>query len=223
MTCSMDDRPIGAGGLRWRELQAWWMQTRARRRGERQAVALSTADPQPAGDPRRRSATSTSPTTRSTARRCPTCPRFCPKSGSTKTVRARGARSLLGLRMDFLLLVGGRRIVIEVNGSHHYSAGGRPDPGKYGANMRADQELKLRGYEVFRFGRGRAAGPRCGTGTARGLLRGALPEVQPDQRGRARPRGRRSPFETGSARARVAPSNGQLADRTWVWCAEELR
>lgn len=54
--------------------------------------------------------------------------------------------------MDFLLLVGGRRIVIEVNGSHHYSAGGRPDPGKYGANMRADQELKLRGYEVFRFG-----------------------------------------------------------------------
>ncbi len=57
--------------------------------------------------------------------------------------------------MDFLLLIPhGQRVVLEVDGSHHYATpdGKRPDSIRYAANMRADRELKLSGYEVFRFG-----------------------------------------------------------------------
>jgi very-short-patch-repair endonuclease len=55
--------------------------------------------------------------------------------------------------MDFLLLLPhGHRIVIEVDGRHHYTNNGKPDPDRYATNMRADRDLKLSGYEVFRFG-----------------------------------------------------------------------
>jgi very-short-patch-repair endonuclease len=72
-----------------------------------------------------------------------------------KTVRERGREALLGFRMDFLLLLPhGQRVVLEVDGSHHYASpdGKRPDAARYAAGMRFDRELKLRGYEVFRFG-----------------------------------------------------------------------
>ena len=57
--------------------------------------------------------------------------------------------------MDFLLLLPhGQRVVLEVDGSHHYASpdGTRPAPASYAALARADRELKLSGYEVFRFG-----------------------------------------------------------------------
>lgn len=60
----------------------------------------------------------------------------------------------LGFRMDFVLLLPlGQRIVLEVDGSQHFtSPDGRPDAARYAANMRGDRDLKLSGYEVFRFG-----------------------------------------------------------------------
>jgi hypothetical protein len=68
--------------------------------------------------------------------------------------RSDGASPLMRQRMDFLLLVEGRRrIVIEIDGIHHYSDdAGRPSPGKYAEMMRADRDLRLAGYEVYRFG-----------------------------------------------------------------------
>ena len=56
--------------------------------------------------------------------------------------------------MDFLLLLPhGQRVVLEVDGTHHFtSPDGRPDGAKYADNMRGDRDLKLNGYEVFRFG-----------------------------------------------------------------------
>lgn len=71
-----------------------------------------------------------------------------------KTVRERGPQALLRFRMDFLLLLPhGQRVVLEVDGSQHYtSADGRPDGTQYAANVRGDRDLKLSGYEVFRFG-----------------------------------------------------------------------
>ncbi|MDQ7995086.1 MAG: hypothetical protein AAGC76_04440 [Luteibacter sp.] len=56
--------------------------------------------------------------------------------------------------MDFLLLLPqGVRVVIEVDGKHHYAdrAGGA-DVQRYAQMVRGDCELKLAGYEVFRFG-----------------------------------------------------------------------
>jgi len=70
------------------------------------------------------------------------------------TAKARGPKALLRFRMDFLLLLShGERVVIEVDGKHHFtSPDGRPDGTKYADNMRGDRDLKLNGYEVFRFG-----------------------------------------------------------------------
>lgn len=60
---------------------------------------------------------------------------------------------LLRQRMDFLLLLPGRRrIVVEVDGQHHYAEGGKPAPHRYAEMMREDRQLRLAGYEVYRFG-----------------------------------------------------------------------
>lgn len=71
-----------------------------------------------------------------------------------KTVRERGRDALLRFRMDFLLLMpGGVRIVVEVDGEHHYARDdGRADGTRYAKMVAADRELKLAGYDVFRFG-----------------------------------------------------------------------
>jgi very-short-patch-repair endonuclease len=56
--------------------------------------------------------------------------------------------------MDFLLLLPRQaRVVVEVDGRQHYAnREGRADPQLYAAMMAADRDLKLAGYEVFRFG-----------------------------------------------------------------------
>jgi very-short-patch-repair endonuclease len=71
-----------------------------------------------------------------------------------RTVRERGRDALLRFRMDFLMLLPhGVRVVLEVDGKHHYaSATGYADSVAYGAMMAADRDLRLAGYDVFRFG-----------------------------------------------------------------------
>lgn len=71
-----------------------------------------------------------------------------------KTIRERGVRALLGQRMDFLLLTPHQhRIVIEVDGESHYTDKARnPSPVVYARNAALDRSMRLRGYEVFRFG-----------------------------------------------------------------------
>jgi hypothetical protein len=57
-------------------------------------------------------------------------------------------------RMDFLLLLPGRRrVVLEVDGKQHYADdNGRASPARYAEMARSDRELRLGGYEVYRFG-----------------------------------------------------------------------
>ncbi|GEN89786.1 hypothetical protein [Oceanobacillus sojae] len=56
-------------------------------------------------------------------------------------------------RMDFLLLLPNQhRIVIELDGKQHYSNGDISSPRLYAEMVNADRDLKLNGYEVFRFG-----------------------------------------------------------------------
>lgn len=61
---------------------------------------------------------------------------------------------LVRQRMDFLLLLPNNvRIVIEIDGKQHYSSeDNKPNPKKYAEMMKADRDLRLLGYEVFRFG-----------------------------------------------------------------------
>ncbi|GGU11230.1 hypothetical protein [Actinomadura citrea] len=56
--------------------------------------------------------------------------------------------------MDFLLLLPHRaRVVIECDGKQHYADfDGRTDPRRYAAMMAEDRDLRLKGYEVYRFG-----------------------------------------------------------------------
>lgn len=57
-------------------------------------------------------------------------------------------------RMDFLLLFPNRiHVVIEIDGKQHYSeSDGKASPKRYAEMVAADRELKLNGYEIFRFG-----------------------------------------------------------------------
>lgn len=56
-------------------------------------------------------------------------------------------------RMDFLMLLpGGVQIIFEVDGRQHYSQDGKAKPALYAEMVRDDRELRLKGYEVYRFG-----------------------------------------------------------------------
>lgn len=55
--------------------------------------------------------------------------------------------------MDFLLLLPHRvRVVIECDGKQHYADDGRASPRRYAEMTTEDCELRLNGYEVYRFG-----------------------------------------------------------------------
>ena len=62
--------------------------------------------------------------------------------------------TLLRQRMDFLMLLPGRRrVVLEIDGVQHYARDdGRADTRRYAEMVAADRELQLAGYEVYRFG-----------------------------------------------------------------------
>ncbi|NED54865.1 DUF559 domain-containing protein, partial [Micromonospora aurantiaca] len=56
-------------------------------------------------------------------------------------------------RMDFLMLLRGRRrVVIEIDGIQHYAIEKKASPKLYAEMVAEDRELYLAGYEVVRFG-----------------------------------------------------------------------
>lgn len=77
------------------------------------------------------------------------------------TKRERGQEQVLARqRMDFLLLLAsGVRVVLEIDGQHHYGDSDtegrfRANASKYAAMASEDRRLRLAGYEVYRFGAG---------------------------------------------------------------------
>jgi hypothetical protein len=152
------DRPIGSDGLRWRDLQEWWKDTRQLSDDEeaKRSLYQRLASALPGNSPPQRNLFDLYYKIHGNA--VPALPALLPEvwlHWDHKTVRERGAAALLGHRMDFLLLLPhGQRVVLEVDGTHHYASpdGTRPAPSKYAALARGDRELKLSGYEVFRFG-----------------------------------------------------------------------
>lgn len=65
----------------------------------------------------------------------------------------KGQSRLLNQRMDFLMLIKGHRIIIELDGEQHYSDDKKvASPKKYADLVKYDREMKLLGYDVFRFG-----------------------------------------------------------------------
>lgn len=152
------DRQITGEGIRWRDLQSWWQDSHQ---------LLSEADAKKDLYHRlRRSLPGNSPGQRNLFElyhqtlgpAVYDLPALLPEvwlHWDHKTVRERGPEALLRSRMDFLLLLPhGQRVVFEVDGSQHYTRddGQVPDSSKYAEMVAADRDLKLRGYEVFRFG-----------------------------------------------------------------------
>ncbi len=151
------DRLIPSGGLTWNELQAWWCEIRQIPDNDEAARSLYAR--------LRSSLPENSPPQRllfreffSYFKSCfPELPALLPEVWlywDPKTVRERGPQALLRFRMDFLMLLPhGVRVVIEVDGRHHYAKkDGKADPILYAEMVAGDRELALSGYYVFRFG-----------------------------------------------------------------------
>lgn len=150
------DRPISAEGLRWRNLQEWWAETHevdadTAKRGLYKRLRQSLPKNSP---PQTLLFTSFFKAYRSVVYDLPALLPEVWLHWDPKTVRERGRAALLQHRMDFLLLMSHDvRVVIEVDGSHHYAdEQHRADPKRYATMMRADRDLRLSGYDVYRFG-----------------------------------------------------------------------
>ncbi len=149
------DEPIG-DGMRWCDLQSWWARLKTidnpdyakRTLYERLWVSL------PRSSPPQRLLFRTF--FEHFAERVPNLPALIPEVWlhyDPRTIQQRGKDALLRQRMDFLLLLpAGVRIVLEVDGQQHYAESGRPSPRRYAELAKADRELKLCGYDVYRFG-----------------------------------------------------------------------
>jgi len=150
------DRPIGHNGLRWSDLQAWWKDAQRLDDDGRAKKSLyrrlrsslpESSPPQLALFDGFYNGFKTD---------VPRLPALLPEvwlHWDPKTLRMRGRDALLHSRMDFLLLMPNNvRVVIEVDGKHHYSENGKAAPKRYAQMVEADRDMRLSGYEVYRFG-----------------------------------------------------------------------
>ncbi|MCK6405052.1 MAG: hypothetical protein L6Q60_03435 [Rhodocyclaceae bacterium] len=151
------DRPIGNEGLRWNDLQQWWSETEQiadANTAKRSLFARLKASLPHNSPPQTLLFDAFFEGFRGAV---PLLPALLPEvwlHWDPRTIKERGRDALLRFRMDFLLLLPqGVRVVIEVDGKHHYAdASGSADVQRYAQMVKADRELKLAGYEVFRFG-----------------------------------------------------------------------
>jgi hypothetical protein len=151
------DRPIGKRGLIWSDVQTWWAETNGITSDKRAKVTLyrRLEASLPSDSPPQRLLFTSYHEHFGPA--IPLLPALLPEVWlywDPKTVRERGRDALLRFRMDFLLLLpGSARVVVEVDGKQHYADDqGRAAPAIYAAMAAADRELRLAGYDVFRFG-----------------------------------------------------------------------
>jgi very-short-patch-repair endonuclease len=163
--CLIYERPLSPIGLTWGELVAWWTETkRPRTTAENSAAKLLY----------RRLAKSLSGDEEKLLFRT-YCERYARDDAESvpalipqvylhydpytaRELKTVDGRELARQRMDFLLLPNDRRrIVIEVDGRHHYTDNAytddeKPSPRRYSEMVAEDRRIRLDGYEVFRFG-----------------------------------------------------------------------
>lgn len=151
------DRPISDEGLRWRDLQIWWKEQNQCESDNEAKVTLyrRLLESLPQESPPQKLLFETF--FRHFGQAVPNIPALLPEVWlhyDPKSIEQRGRSALLRQRMDFLLLISpSARIVIEVDGLHHYSdEAGRADRKTYAKMVSADRDLRLCGYDVYRFG-----------------------------------------------------------------------
>ncbi len=170
--CLIYDKPLEVHGLTWKELVAWWMQLNGR-----------VSDPVPAGRTlySRLAKSLASPPEQLLFKTY--CSMYSSRGFSIPALIPQvylhydpyvrrdflfTGGTLARQRMDFLLLMPGRRrVVIEVDGVQHYSDdAGRPSPKIYSEMTAEDRRLRLAGYELYRFGGYELAAERGGESIA---------------------------------------------------------
>lgn len=165
--CLVYSDPLPAHGLTWRQLVCWW-----------QADRMPSADERTAADALYRHLYRSLDSLPEQTVLHTYCARYAEPDGFELPAlipqvylhydpytRKSGAHSgaLYRQRMDFLLLTPDRsRIVIEVDGAHHYGTKNKPDtkgrstytasPELYSEMVAEDRRLRLAGYEIYRFG-----------------------------------------------------------------------
>ncbi|MBF6325895.1 hypothetical protein [Nocardia cyriacigeorgica] len=150
------DEPIPRHGLRWGDLQAWWQRNHPDQDNDQAKRELYNR--------LKRSLPKNSPPQanlfrlyyeihRESVYRLPALLPEIWLYWDPKTSDQRGTEALLKFRMDFLLLLPDRRIVLEVDGVSHYTnLAGEPSPQEYAKNAKVDRAMKLSGFDVYRFG-----------------------------------------------------------------------
>lgn len=157
--CLIYDRPLPAAGLTWADLCSWWAQRQGLTTLSVREIGLDLHERlrQSLDNDAERLILHTY------ARRYrtlgPEIPALLPQvylhyDPYTAASRGPAGSPLARQRMDFLLLLPHRtRIVIELDGRHHYAdPNGLASPRLYAAMVAEDRELRLRGYEIYRFG-----------------------------------------------------------------------
>ena len=161
--CLFYDAPISDDGLRWEDLVEWWIKFHGGSPDDGQArKALGKRLLAAVGSPPERRLF-----TGYFHKWAPLLgtrlPALLPQvylhydPATVRELHARGdEKRFLIQRMDFLMLLPHRvRVVIEVDGQQHYSTGSseqaRPSPAVYADTVRGDRDLRLVGYEVYRF------------------------------------------------------------------------
>ncbi len=157
--CLFYDRPLPSSVMTWGDLVDWWKATNS---------LDGKSDAEVGHDLYRRlSASLASPPERLLFRTY--CERYRGDAGGKqpallpqvylhydpRTRKERGGQPsvLMRERMDFLLLLPqGVRAVLEVDGKQHYAEGDAASPKLYADMVSEDRKLRLRGYDIYRFG-----------------------------------------------------------------------
>lgn len=172
------DRAISTEGLLWRDLHDWWQDTHkiSEKTTAKSSLHKRLLESLPKNSPGQKNLFIAYHKVLGPKAEDPALLPEVWLHWDPKTVRERGPDALLRSRMDFLLLLPhGQRVVLEVDGSQHYTRdhGRTPDTAKYAEMVAQDRDLKLRGYEVFRFGHDELARYE----DAEALLRQFLPDM----------------------------------------------
>ena len=154
--CLIYNQPLSITGLTWRQLTSWWAKGESLEGEEERAAAHELY------------ARLMKSMERNGAERF-VFERYCARYGTHgfdipalipqvyvhyDPYSRRAGGTLTRQRMDFLLLLDRhRRVVLEVDGIQHYADDdGSANTARYAEMVAADRELRLAGYEVYRFG-----------------------------------------------------------------------
>lgn len=167
--CLVYDRPLDDSGLSWRALVAWWATSHPGKDERTTALDLHNRLIKSVANDAERLIFATY--AKFYGRYGFGMPALIPQvylHYDPLTQRDRGSPGPLARqRMDFLLLLPKRhRVVIELDGKHHYADdSGAASPTRYADLVREDRDLRLAGYEVFRIGGAELDDRQAGTAT----------------------------------------------------------